>query len=528
MLFNSYEFLFLFLPLTLIGFFLFARIGSLIAIGWLVLASLFFYAWYNPAYLILILFSMVVNYAFGQLLSATHRQANQPKGRMLLMLGVTLNLCGLAYFKYAGFLVDNFNLLIGGDVRIHNIVLPLAISFFTFQQIAYLVDSHRGLVQEYRLSHYALFVTFFPQLIAGPIVHHREMLPQFMRAETLQPRLENISVGMAIFTIGLFKKTVLADSAANYSSPVFDAASAGETLTFFEAWGGALSYTMQLYFDFSGYSDMAIGAARLFGVRLPLNFHSPYKATNIIEFWRRWHMTLSRFLRDYVYIALGGNRSGKRKRYINLMITMLLGGLWHGAGWTFVIWGGLHGFYLIVNHAWSQLSNRLWPVLPLPQVVSQTLGWLVTFLAVVVGWVFFRATDFSSAMTILAGMGGANGIALPNAVAVQLGGLWDLLAAVGVTTYLGGGNDFVFTWLWLAFLIPVALIMPNTQQIMARFEPALRPHQSEDRQELIPMSFWVERVRWQPTAGWGITLGIIAALGVLSMSSISEFLYFQF
>lgn len=528
MLFNSYEFLFLFLPLTLVGFFLVARFGHEMAIGWLVVASLFFYAWWNPVYLVLILLSMGVNFAFGELLSSTHRQGNTAKGRILLALGVALNLSTLAYFKYAGFLVDNFNLLAGSTVDIGNIVLPLAISFFTFQQIAYLVDAHKGITQEYSFSHYALFVTFFPQLIAGPIVHHREMLPQFMRDEALHPRLENISIGMAIFAIGLCKKTVLADSAAQYATPVFQAASAGETLTLFEAWGGALSYTMQLYFDFSGYSDMAIGAARLFGICLPLNFHSPYKATSIIEFWRRWHMTLSRFLRDYVYIALGGNRSGKAKRYINLMATMLLGGLWHGAGWTFVAWGGLHGFYLVVNHAWSRLSKRLWPTGLLPRPVGKALAWLITFLAVVVGWVFFRATDFDGAIAMLAGMAGLNGIALPNGVALRLGGLWDLLSEFGVTTYLGGGSVFIFTWLWLAFLLPVALLLPNTQQIMVRFEPALHPHQCEDAQELSPLRRWVERIRWQPNAGWAVVIGVVAALGVLDMTSISEFLYFQF
>jgi len=528
MLFNSYEFLFLFLPLTLAGFFLVARLGHEMAIGWLVLASLFFYAWWKPVYLILILLSMGGNFLLGEFLSSARRRAHKHRGRLLLILGITLNLGVLAYFKYAGFLVDNFNLLTGGSVDIGNILLPLAISFFTFQQIAYLVDAHRGITQEYSFSHYALFVTFFPQLIAGPIVHHREMLPQFMRTETLRPRIENLTVGAAIFAIGLFKKTVLADSAAQYSTPVFQAASAGEVLTLFEAWGGALSYTMQLYFDFSGYSDMAIGAARLFGIRLPLNFHSPYKATSIVEFWRRWHMTLSRFLRDYVYIAMGGNRHGKARRYLNLMATMLLGGLWHGAGWTFVVWGGLHGLYLVVNHAWTRVRTRLWPKGLLPRPLGKMLAWSITFLAVVVGWVFFRAEDFSGAIAMLTGMAGFNGIALPNGIVARLGGLGEQLSELGVTTYLGGGSVFIFTWLWLALLLPLALFMPNTQQIMGRFEPALRLHRCEESAELNVFPGWAERIRWRPKLGWALALGGVAACGVLAMTSVSEFLYFQF
>lgn len=528
MLFNSYEFVFFFLPVTLAGYFLLARHRHEIAIRWLVLASLFFYGWWNPTYLLLILASMGFNFGLGELLSRAFRSDNNGQRRLLLIVGIAFNLGLLGYFKYAGFLVDSFNMLTDSPLSINSIVLPLAISFFTFQQIAYLVDAYKGITQEYNFSHYALFVTFFPQLIAGPIVHHREMLPQFMHGEALRPRIENISVGLAIFAIGLCKKTVLADSAAQYATPVFNAASAGEVLTFFEAWGGALAYTMQLYFDFSGYSDMAIGAARLFGIRLPLNFHSPYKATSIVEFWRRWHMTLSRFLRDYVYVPLGGNRKGKSRRYANLMLTMLLGGLWHGAGWTFVMWGGLHGLYLVINHAWTRLHKHLWPGGLLPKPLGKALAWLTTFVAVVVGWVFFRATDFTGAMAMIQGMAGLNGVALPNAIAVRLGDLWDILAALGMDVYLGGGSQFVFTWLWLALLLPVALIMPNTQQIMADYEPALNPHLGQDHEELRPLYKTLTRVRWRPSRIWALTVGTIAGLGVLAMTSVSEFLYFQF
>ena len=528
MLFNSHEFLFLFLPATFAVYFLLARRGHEVAIAWLVLASLFFYGWWNPVYLVLILVSMLINFALGELLSRAHAAGARVAGRLWLIAGLAFNLGLLGYFKYANFSVETLNALTGADYHLGAIVLPLAISFFTFQQIAYLMDAHKGITQEYRFMHYALFVTFFPQLIAGPIVHHRDMLPQFMRDDALRPHIRNIVIGLGIFSIGLFKKTVLADGVAQYSTPVFDAAAAGQTLTLFEAWGGALAYTFQLYFDFSGYSDMAIGAARLFGVRLPLNFHSPYKATSIVEFWRRWHMTLSRFLRDYLYIPLGGNRGGRVLRYRNLMLTMLLGGLWHGAGWTFVIWGGLHGAYLAINHAWSHVSRRLWPHGLLPRALGKSLAWLTTFTAVVIGWVFFRASDFAAAMAMLEGMAGLNGIALPNALAARLGGFWTTLESLGFSIYLGGGGQFVFTWLWIGALLPLALIMPNTQQIFARAEPALHPHVAEPDSEIRPLGALADRLAWRPATGWAIALGVTAGLGVLAMNRVSEFLYFQF
>lgn len=528
MLFNSYEFLFLFLPVTLWVYFYAARAGREIAILWLVLASLFFYGWWNPIYLLLLVPSMVVNFAIGKLLSRANKNGRRRYALSWLTLGIGLNLALIGYFKYANFAVSSFNAVAATNFHLETIVLPLAISFFTFQQIAYLVDAHNGITKEYRFSHYALFVTFFPQLIAGPIVHHRDMLPQFMAHEALSPRIQNIAIGVSIFALGLFKKTVLADGIAQYATPVFNAAADGQTLTLFEAWGGALAYTFQLYFDFSGYSDMAIGGARLFGVTLPINFHSPYKATNIIEFWRRWHITLSTFLRDYLYIALGGNRHGKIKRYRNLMLTMLLGGLWHGAGWTFVVWGGLHGLYLSVNHLWTHLSNRLFPRALLPRPIAKLLAWSITFLAVIVGWVFFRATSFDAARAVLEGMAGLNGVALPNAIAARLGPVWDALSGTGFTTYLGGGTQFVFGWLWILSLLPVALMMPNTQQIMRLADPGLNLHNAADENEIRPLFRATEKILWRPNPRWAMLLGVFAALAVLAMTRISEFLYFQF
>ncbi|MBC8479548.1 MAG: MBOAT family protein, partial [FCB group bacterium] len=297
MLFNSTEFIFVFLPVTLfLFFFLGSQLHQRAAVAWLVLASLFYYSWWNPIYLWLLVFSILFNFSTGRLLSSRLRS------KLFLSLGVAVNLALLGYFKYANFFVDNINGLLRQNFTLDHVVLPLAISFFTFQQIVFLVDAYRNETREYNFLHYSLFVTFFPQLIAGPIVHHKEMLPQFADAETYRLKISNLNIGMTFFIIGLFKKVVLADGIAAYSTPVFSAADAGQALTFFDAWGGSLAYSLQLYFDFSGYADIAIGIGKMFGITLPLNFNSPYKSKNIIEFWRCWHLTLSRFLKDYLYI----------------------------------------------------------------------------------------------------------------------------------------------------------------------------------------------------------------------------------
>ncbi|MDH5777937.1 MAG: MBOAT family protein, partial [Gammaproteobacteria bacterium] len=353
MLFNSYEFILVFLPAVLWAYYQLGKTAiPQLSIALLIGASLFFYAWWNPAYLTLLVASMLINYAFGIALS------RKPK-RLYLTLGVTINLVALGYYKYSNFFIDNLNVIANTNFHLEQVILPLAISFFTFQQIAFLVDAYKNEAHEYQFLDYCLFVSFFPQLIAGPIVHHKEMMPQFQSFPAKNINYENLSTGLAIFIIGLAKKVLIADNLAPYANETFAAAGNGVSLSFLEAWKGAFAYTFQLYFDFSGYSDMAIGLALMFGIRLPINFNSPYKATNIIEFWRCWHMTLSRFLRDYIYFPLGGNRHGQIRRYTNLLITMLLGGLWHGAAWTFVFWGFLHGIFLAVNHAWHAIQRKI-------------------------------------------------------------------------------------------------------------------------------------------------------------------------
>ncbi|PIF04225.1 MAG: membrane-bound O-acyltransferase family protein [Arcobacter sp.] len=387
MLFNSYIFIFIFLPITFfVYFYLNQKKLTQASKAWIVFTSLFFYSWWNVIYLPLILGSMLFNYIIGNILSK--RKSSK---KTILLFGIVANILLLAYFKYTDFFIENLNFLMNSNIELLHLALPLAISFFTFQQIAYLVDSYRNETKEYDFLNYAVFVTFFPQLIAGPIVHHKEMMPQFANLRNKIINYRNIAAGLFIFSIGLFKKVAIADTFAVWANKGFDAST---TLNFFEAWATSLSYTFQLYFDFSGYTDMAIGLALLFNIKLPINFNSPYKAKDIQDFWRRWHITLSRFLKDYVYVPLGGNRKGEFRTYNNLLATFIIGGIWHGAGWTFVFWGTLHGVALIIHRAWSKLGFKLWT----------WLAWLVTFNFVNIAWVFFRAKEWDDAIKVLSGM----------------------------------------------------------------------------------------------------------------------------
>ena len=408
MLFNSYPFIFGYLPVTLAGYLLLVRRAPGATVIWLGAASVVFYAGWNLSYVPLLLASVAFNYVFSQLITAQMKRRSS--ARSVLALAIVLNLGVLGYYKYANFFVDAVEEATGLPFSIGHVILPLGISFFTFTQIAFLVDLSRGHKSDLTFPKYLLFVTFFPHLIAGPILHHASIMPQF-KWRKVHVR-EDLEVGLSIFVIGLCKKVIFADTLAKYGGPVFVAAAQGQQLGLIESWAGVLAYSLQLYFDFSGYSDMAIGLARMCGVRFPLNFASPYKAQNIIEFWRRWHMTLSSFLRDYLYIPLGGNRYGALRRYLNLMITMCLGGLWHGAAWTFVLWGALHGIFLVLNHTW-QARGRSYRF---PERVGRTgraASIFVTYLAVTVAWVFFRSATIPSALSILRAMAGWNGIFLP-------------------------------------------------------------------------------------------------------------------
>jgi len=449
MLFNSFIFILLFLPVTLLGtFFINRYISRRAAIIWLLSASLFYYGYDDHRYTILIIMSMAFNYIVGSIIVNDIVYKGRSYTKTLLIFGVACNLALLGYFKYANFFIENIDKIFNIHAQVLEVLLPIGISFYTFQQIAYLVDSYRKLTKGYNLFDYCLFVVFFPQLIAGPIVHHKEMITQFKNKQAFKFLPENFSEGFSMFSIGLLKKVILADGIAQYANPVFNYAGTGGHVSFLVAWLGALAYTFQIYFDFSGYSDMAIGLGRMLGVRLPVNFNSPYKANNIIDFWRRWNMTLSRFLKEYLYFALGGNRKGKLRRYINLMLTMILGGLWHGASWTFVFWGGLHGAYLCVNHAWVIVKKQFGMSEQSGQLFKM-FSKLITFLSVVIAWVFFRASTFSSAFNMIKGMFGFNGLALPTGYSTQL--------------YFGA-QELVF----IAILFLIILFLPNSQQFVSK------------------------------------------------------------
>lgn len=514
MLFNSYTFIFLFLPVVVPLFYLAVnKTRFTVALSFLVLCSLFFYAYWNPAYLPLLLGSVVFNFYCGKWLSVKPNFS-------VAAFGVSTNVALIAYYKYADFFISNANVITGADYTLQNVILPLGISFFTFQQITYLVDTYKGNKQNYSLLDYCQFVTFFPQLIAGPIVHHQEMMPQFNRVAILANVRQNVAVGFTLFFLGLFKKVVLADSVSVFATPVFQTAEMGAQVTLVEAWVGSLAYTLQLYFDFSGYSDMAIGLARIFGITLPVNFDSPYKATNIIDFWRRWHITLSRFLRDYIYIPLGGNRKGQIRRLSNIFTTMLIGGLWHGAGWTFIVWGAMHGGFIVINHIWISLTSRnRFATHVRTTWIYRLLSHLLTLLAVIVAWVVFRAESWDAAASILSSMFGLNGIALPT----QLSSIADITPNLVAQFNVSFGNfllnelfDLNEAVIWITALLAVCLFAPNSQSLMRLYKPT------------VGKAIEVAQLTWQPNLGWALAVSILATVSVMNLSGVTEFLYFNF
>ena len=487
MLFNSPEFLFVFLPVAFIGYQALRRLNARWGIGFLTLASFVFYIAWEPANSWVMLASILGNYLGG--LALVRVRGTAAASPTLVGL-VTLNLVALGYFKYTGFFVANVPFL-GIDPAVGNIVLPLGISFFTFTQIAYLVDVKRAIASEADFLNYCLFVTFFPHLIAGPIVHHKEMMPQFAAPRPLTA--QDMVAGLSLLSIGLFKKIVFADTLAGYASPVFThARNPDAAIALLPAWQGAIAYSGQIYYDFSGYCDMALGLAMLFGINLPINFNSPYKARSIIDFWRRWHITLSRFLRDYLYVPLGGNRMGKGRRYINLLAVMAIGGLWHGASWTFVIWGALHGIFLTINHLWSALRGP-----QTPSIIGGIAASAMTLLCVVVAWVLFRADDMASALRILSGMVGVSGI----------GGVGGSQLASWNGLLISGG------------LFALALIAPNSQEIVRAFGPGLNPIAAPKRFATLML---------RPSAAWAIAMALLMCMAILNLWTPSEFLYYRF
>jgi alginate O-acetyltransferase complex protein AlgI len=525
MLFNSYPFLFCFFPLVLAAYWglTSSRRGRELI---LITGSFIFYAWWDYRFLALLLLSIVGNFTAGCAIRSSTEKNKARAADVILSLSILANLSAIGFFKYSHFFLDNMNFAFKSHWDLAPIILPLGISFFTFEQISFLTDVRRQNIRSFDFVDYAVFIAFFPRLIAGPILRYNEIAPQ-LASRTKLPISQNLVVGLTIFFIGLVKKSVLADGIAPYVLPAFARAAAGQPVDFFMSWGSALAYTCQLYFDFSAYSDMAIGIARCFGIRFPMNFFSPYKSTSIIDFWQTWHITLSRFLRDYVYIGLGGNRRGSARRYLNLMITMLLGGLWHGANWTFVAWGGLHGAYLVVNHGWRSFSDHSLLVKKFRETpASRACGWALTFSCVVIGWVFFRANSFHAAIVMLRGMFGLQGAYLPSALLFALHPIERYLAYFHVQFLGNSGNEFVKTYSWVFGLLLVAFVMPATQQIMVKYYPVLEASTKTAAEKLnspIPSV-----LRWSPTSSWAVAVGTLAFLGAISITRMSEFLYWQF
>ena len=481
MLFNSYAFIFVFLPSVLLAFHAARMVSRRLALAVVSVLSLVFYAMWDPRYLALLLPSLVINYVLGEILAATRRRA-------WLIAGIAANLAVIGWFKYSAFFYITATASEPPDFM-RGIVLPLGISFITFQKIAYLVDIWRGYPKARSFDRFAFFVLFFPQLIAGPIVLFRHIDRQINRTRHDTPLLRaSFQLGLILFGIGLFKKVVLADSMAVYADGVFRYAELPDfTIGLVDAWVGAIAYSVQLYFDFSGYSDMAIGLARMFGFRLPVNFNSPYQATSIIDFWRRWHITLSSFFREYVYIPLGGNRKGAAMQAVFVLVVFFLTGLWHGAGWTFIVWGSVHGVLVLVNHRWRKTSRRL------PVVIA----WPLTLLAVVTLWVVFRATSLAGAAEILGTMAGL-GPVIGGAALAEL-------------------NLYPEACVLPAIILLAALTLPNSTILAHRLRHGRWRATSARRPQPIR--------RWLPAAVTGAALYFaISSIGNVE----TKFIYFNF
>ena len=547
MLFNSYPFIFGFLPLTLAGFFLLGRGSRAWAIRWLIVASLFFYAWWRPINLLIIAPSIVVNFILARTLQKLGRENKRHTARWVLVAGVAFNVLFLGYFKYANFFATVANDTFGTDFVLARIILPLGISFITFQKIAFLVDVHAGRIEEFTLQDYCLFVLFFPQLIAGPIVHYREMMPQFHRA-TARFDSENVAVGLTLFVFGLFKKVVLADAIAPSVTALFAHASTRAAISFLPGWMAALGFTFQIYFDFSGYTDMALGLGRFFGIKFPPNFNSPLKASSIIDFWLRWHMTLTRFLTAYIYNPLSlwatrrravkglrpfSARNTSASGFIEVLmlptlLTMFISGFWHGAGYLFILWGVLHGVYLTINHAWRLLAARRWADRDRYERVMTPIGFVITFVAVVAGMVLFRSPTIGTATNMLRGMAGFNGIALPGPVVDHLGRFGSMVGRLNEAAL--GDDLFRPLAKWILVLGFFALALPNTLQLLSAFEPALgvKPGVARKLSLTGRLAALGSHVSWKPTLAWAIAVCILAAIGMYHLGGNSEFLYWQF
>jgi len=462
-LFNSHEYLFLFLPLTLIVFFLINRWtrwarSQRLSEFWLIGSSLFFYGWSEPKYALLLVCLVLFNFSVGAGLNRFEPRRSV-KRKIILIFGIAFDVALLGYYKYADFAITNVNYLFHTQFGLRSLAVPMGLSFVTFIQISYLVDTYRNPTKEYDLPTYGLFSTYFPYILAGPIVRHSEIMAQLKEAAKKAADYHNLSVGLYLISIGIFKKVVVADRLGKWASEGFAAA---PPMNFLYAWVSSLCYTFQIYFDFSGYTDMAIGVALMFNIRLPINFNSPYQALDIQDFWRRWHITLGRFLREYIYIPLGGNRVKEARVYFNLMATFIICGIWHGAGWTFVFWGFLHGAALVVCRAWKKMGGKM------PAFVA----WLLTFNFVNMAWVFFRARSWDEALKVLRAMCGLNGLALPEGWGQALNFLKSgYIQFLPWKEIMQGSRD---ACLWVPLALVVCLLLKNSNQMSENFKPGWR------------------------------------------------------
>ncbi|WMW63988.1 MBOAT family O-acyltransferase [Nitratidesulfovibrio liaohensis] len=487
MLFNSFQFILLFLPITLFIFHTTARINQRVAFILLTLASLLFYSFDNAYYAALLALSIAVNFILGEAIRSRKDDAKTIHN-ILFIVALLMNLLLLGYFKYTNFFTYNINELLKTHISTSKIDLPPGISFYTFVQIAYIVDAYKGKIKNGSFAGYSLFVSFFPHLIAGPIIHINDMMPQFYNYKISSKTQTYIAAGISIFTIGLAKKVLVADLLAEKANQAYALIGAGHTLSTLDAWIGSLSYTLQIYYDFSGYSDMAIGLAYMFGIKFPINFNSPYKATSIIDFWRRWHITLSQFLRDYIYIPLGGNKAGATGRYRNLMLTMLLGGLWHGAGWNFVLWGGIHGSLLVCAHMFRAHTNshqlrlpRWTPLITLP----------LTFFCVHMAWIPFRAEDLYTSYSM----------------------------ATSLFTNHGDTAEFTYVTLRTVLMVLLAtVLLPNTQQLF--------PSDINSDHKDYPIKSAL--LTWSSSKPHAFAFGLLLTACLFSLTSPSTFIYFRF
>jgi len=544
MLFNSYPFIFVFLPVTFFGAYLCGRLGQQYVVWWLVLASLFFYAYWNPPFVMLLLASAIFNYCVAQWLERAVANQQDQRKKYLLILAVFANLGLLGYFKYTNFFLGSFYQLQGLNFSPLAIVLPLGISFFTFTQLAFLVDTSQGITTERSFSRYLLFVTFFPHLIAGPLIHHKQMMPQFADAGNYRISPINISIGLTIFVFGLAKKIFIADNFGEIADPVFSAVQSGENVQFFEAWVGILAYTLQLYFDFSAYSEMAIGLSLLFNIRMPLNFNSPCKSQSIIDFWQRWHMTLTKYIGDYIYnpIAMYFMRRefGRSKFKVIIytlvlptLITFVLAGLWHGANWTYLMFGTTHGVYLVINHLWRQYKKHKGWVHE--SIFYQRAACLLTYVSVVFAFVFFRSNSMATALEIQKTMIGLGGISLPSTFADFVPAF--VSQSPGVSVSFNGifpGGLFKIShldiFLLLIFGHIVVWAMPNIHQLLCRYSIVTQDMTAKAMKNRATPGRLFSYLVWKPTAIWAFSAGILLFAVVLSLATLkpSVFLYYQF